>query len=74
MAVTIPRFNFSGQHSYNVSPSTFNPSSTNQTPARLRPMRTTFNSGINGSLPWGLQYNFSGNISEQIWIVRRGSF
>ncbi|MGH7952009.1 MAG: TolC family protein, partial [Limisphaerales bacterium] len=24
-----------------------------------------FNSGISGSLPWGLQYNFSGNISEQ---------
>ncbi len=31
-----------------------------------------FNSGIGGSLPWGLQYDFSGNIAER-YLIRHGS-
>ena len=59
-----PAFNISGKHSYGVSPSTFNPYSTNGTPSRMTDANA-FNSGITGSLPWGLQYDFSGNIAEQ---------
>jgi outer membrane protein TolC len=59
-----PAFNISGQHSYSVSPGGYNPYSTNPIPARITDANT-FNSGIGGSLPWGLQYNFSGNIAEQ---------
>jgi len=59
-----PNLNISGKHSFNVSPSTRNPYSTNQVPASVFD-ENSFNSGIGGSLPWGLQYDFSGNISEQ---------
>lgn len=59
-----PMFNISGRHNYDESPSRYNPYSTNQTPSTISD-QNSFNSGINGSLPWGLQYNFSGNISEQ---------
>src|SRR5665213_2577469 len=59
-----PQFNISGKHSYNVSPSTRNPYSTNLVPASVSD-ENSFSSGIGGTLPWGLQYDFSGNISEQ---------
>ena len=59
-----PAFSITGQHNYNVSPSRFNPYSTNQTPASVSD-ENSFNSGISGTLPLGLQYNFSGNIAEQ---------
>ncbi|MGD0743756.1 MAG: TolC family protein [Verrucomicrobiota bacterium] len=65
-----PALNISGKHSYNVSPSTFNPYATNGTPSRVSD-QNSFNSGIGGPnggpglLPWGLQYDFSGNILEQ---------
>jgi outer membrane protein TolC len=60
-----PTFSASGTHSYNVSPGGYNPYSTNSTPPRVSDMNS-FNSGISGTLlPWGLQYDFSGNISEQ---------
>jgi HAE1 family hydrophobic/amphiphilic exporter-1 len=59
-----PSFSISGQHGYNVSPSRFNPYSTNQTPSTVSD-ENSFNSGIKGTSPWGLQYDFSGNIAEQ---------
>ena len=59
-----PAFNISGVHSYSVSPSVFSPYTTNFTPASIYD-ENSFKSGIGGSLPWGLQYNFSGNLSEQ---------
>ena len=70
-----PTFNTSGQHNYDVAPSTFNPYSatTNVTPSRVSD-ENSFNSGINGSLPWGLQYDFSGNIAEQYGSSANGPF
>ena len=59
-----PTFNISGLHSYTVQPS-------GNVDQYQRPIpgttsdRNSFNSGLSGSLPWGLQYDFSGNISEQ---------
>ena len=60
-----PTFSASGAHSFNVSPSGYNPNSTTPTPPRTSDANS-FNSGISGTLlPWGLQYDFSGNVSEQ---------
>jgi outer membrane protein len=59
-----PAFNIAGSHNYNVQPGGgFNQYSTNPIPARVTEA-DSFNSGIGGSLPWGLQYNFSGNIAD----------
>ena len=58
-----PAFSIAGQHNYDVSPSSYNPYTTNQTPPTVY-NENSFNSGINGTLPWGLQYDFTGNISE----------
>jgi outer membrane protein len=58
-----PTFNISGRHNYSVSPSSYNPYTTNQSPSTVY-NANSFNSGINGTLPWGLQYNFTGSISE----------
>jgi len=60
-----PTFSASGQHSFNVSPSGYNPYSTNSTPSRTSD-GNSFSSGINGTLlPWGLQYGLNGSVSEQ---------
>jgi outer membrane protein TolC len=59
-----PAFSISGKHNYDVSPSSFNLSITNRTPPTVY-NENSFNSGINGVLPSGLQYDFSGNIAEQ---------
>jgi len=59
-----PSLNISGKHSFNVTPGGgFNQYSTNSIPARTTES-DGFNSGINGTLPWGLQYTFSGNIDD----------
>jgi outer membrane protein len=58
-----PTLNFSGQHDYNTQPGGFNQYSTNPIPARVTEANS-FSSGIGGSLPWGLQYDFSGNIAD----------
>jgi HAE1 family hydrophobic/amphiphilic exporter-1 len=59
-----PTFSVSGAHNFGVTPSGYNPYSTNSTPAKTSD-QNSFNSGISGTLlPWGLQYNFSGNLSE----------
>jgi HAE1 family hydrophobic/amphiphilic exporter-1 len=52
-----PAFTASGQHDYNKSGGVFS----NGVPVSDI---NSFNSGIGGSLPWGLQYNFSGNVSD----------
>jgi HAE1 family hydrophobic/amphiphilic exporter-1 len=58
-----PTFNFSGTHNYDVQPGSLTsqgiiiPSTTTKD--------DTFNSSLGGLLPWGLQYNFVGNISQQ---------
>jgi outer membrane protein TolC len=57
-----PIFNFSGQHDYNVSPGGFT-SQQIQFPATTS-QADSFNSSLNGTLPEGLQYTFSGNISD----------
>lgn len=59
-----PTFNISGLHSYSVSPSVFTTVSTNFTPP-TKEDQNSFKSGLGGTLPWGLQYDFSGNLSEQ---------
>ncbi|MGA3283253.1 MAG: TolC family protein [Verrucomicrobiota bacterium] len=52
-----PTFNLSGQHSYN----SYNPDGIPATTS----YENAFNSGLKGSLPWGMSYNFSGNVSDQ---------
>ncbi|HTX21776.1 MAG TPA: TolC family protein [Candidatus Aquilonibacter sp.] len=59
-----PTFSISGQHNFDVSPSKYSPYSTNETPPTVA-NENSFDSGLSGSLPWGLQYDFSGNILEQ---------
>jgi len=59
-----PTFSASGVHNYSVSPSSFNPYSTNASPAKTSD-QNSFSSGISGTLlPWGLQYDVSGNLSQ----------
>ena len=59
-----PTFNISGTHHFNNQP-------TGAVDQYQRPIPGTvsdqnaFNSGLGGTLPWGLTYDFSGNISEQ---------
>jgi outer membrane protein TolC len=57
-----PNFSFSGQHNYSMSGGGFNPA------IGLVPATTTdennFNSSLGGLLPWGLNYNLRGNVSE----------
>lgn len=57
-----PTFDISGQHNYNVSPGGFT-SQQIQIPATTS-KSDGFNSSIGGTLPEGLQYNFSGNVSD----------
>jgi outer membrane protein TolC len=58
-----PAFNFSGDHSFNVSPGGF---TSQQIPIPATTSKSdTFNSSIGGTLPEGLQYDFSGNISDR---------
>jgi outer membrane protein TolC len=51
-----PLLSISGQHNYDVTGPEGVPSSTSD--------GNTFSSGIQGSLPWGLSYDFSGKVSE----------
>ena len=63
-----PAFNFSGTHTYNVSPPTVNPYAGTNKQIQLLPATVTegntFNTGVGGMLPSGLQYNFTANASE----------
>ncbi|HEY4416047.1 MAG TPA: TolC family protein [Verrucomicrobiae bacterium] len=58
-----PAFTVSGQHNYNSIPGGFNQYSTNAIPSRTTEA-DSFNAGINGTLPEGLQYNITGNIAD----------
>jgi outer membrane protein TolC len=59
-----PTFSASGQHSYNVSPGSYNSSIGLNTPSSVSDANS-FSSGISGGLlPWGLTYGLSGNVSE----------
>jgi HAE1 family hydrophobic/amphiphilic exporter-1 len=53
-----PAFTASGKHNYDD-----NNSGTNGVLPAISDVNY-FNSGIGGSLPWGMQYNFSGNVSD----------
>lgn len=55
-------WNISGEHSYNSTASTF--VGTNLEPGYVE-KSGSFNSSLGGTLPWGLQYDFSGNIAQQ---------
>ena len=65
-----PTLSLQGEHNYSVSPPRYNPysTSTNQTLPTVSD-QNAFSPGsgseIGGVLPWGLQYDFSGSISEQ---------
>jgi outer membrane protein TolC len=59
-----PLLNISGQHNYNVSPGGLAQNLTNAIPSSTSD-ENSFKSDIGGVLPWGLHYDFSGNISEQ---------
>lgn len=59
-----PTWNISGEHSYDVTPGGgFNQYSTNPIPARVT-SQDNFKSDIGSTLPWGLQYDLSGNIDQ----------
>ncbi len=55
----------SGQHNYSLSPGGLNPYSNTLFPGP-ESESDSFNTGINGVLPWGLNYNLIGNASDSI--------
>ncbi|HEX5397583.1 MAG TPA: TolC family protein [Verrucomicrobiae bacterium] len=63
-------FNASGQHSYSVSGASFR---NGVIYAGTKQNANTFDSGFSGVLPWGLNYNFSGNISDSYGTSGSGS-
>jgi outer membrane protein TolC len=58
-----PVFNISGQHNFDMAPSSYNPYSIRATP-NAKYDENSFTGGLNGLLPWGLQYKFSGTIAQ----------
>ncbi len=56
-----PLLNFSGQHNYNDSGASFQ---NNQIIPGTEYDEDSFASGINGGTPWGMTYNFSGNVAN----------
>ena len=58
-----PVFNMSGQHNFDMVPSSYNPYSIKVTPNTTYD-ENSFIGGLNGLLPWGSQYKFSGNIAQ----------
>jgi outer membrane protein TolC len=58
-----PVFNISGLHNFDMLPSSYNPYSIKATPNTTYD-ENSFTSGLNGLLPWGSQYKFSGTISQ----------
>jgi outer membrane protein TolC len=65
-----PAFNLSAKHSYVVQPSGAVDQYQRPVPA-TKTDENAFNSDIGGSLPWGLQYDFSGNIAERYGSTTR---
>ena len=58
-----PSLSASGQHSYSVTPGTYSSIIGGVTPSSVSDANS-FKTGLGGLLPWGLQYNLSGNASE----------
>lgn len=59
-----PAFKISGLHGYSVIPSKYSPYTTNFTPQQVTD-QNSFNSDVGSTLPWGLSYDFYGNLNEQ---------
>jgi outer membrane protein TolC len=57
-----PAFTFSGTHNYNDQGAQVQ--TTGNILAETITRENTFNSGLGGATPWGMTYNFSGNISQ----------
>ena len=65
-----PLLNISGQHNYDVSGSSFQNGSVF---LGSTSDENTFSSSIQGSLPTGLQYDFSGNVYQQYGTANPGT-
>ena len=65
-----PTFNASGQHNYDVSGSVFQNGF--ELPGSISD-ENKFSSDIGGTLPMGLQYDFSGNINQQYGKLNPGT-
>ncbi len=67
-----PTFGISGRHTFTMSEGGFD-----KTTGTILPSQTTdqnlFGSTLNGLMPWGLNYNLSGSISESYGQVGTGS-
>ena len=61
-----PLLNVSGQHNYDASGSTCQ-NGIRQFPRSTLRREQSFKSDIGGTLPWGLQYDFSGNVIGNIY-------
>jgi outer membrane protein TolC len=57
-----PAFTFSGSHNYNDQGAQVQ--SSGNVIAETITRENTFSSGLNGLTPWGMTYNFSGNVSQ----------
>ena len=68
-----PTLTASGTHNHNVSGGGLGPSLTNTIPPSTTEVNS-FRSGIAGVLPWGFNYNLSGNISDTYGNSGGGSF
>jgi HAE1 family hydrophobic/amphiphilic exporter-1 len=58
-----PQFTFGGLHQYNDSGAYFDSSGSLVAPTIDR--NNTFNSALTGLTPWGMTYDFNGNVSQQ---------
>lgn len=58
-----PTLNASGIHNYNVSPGGFDQTSDTPYPASTTSW-DTYKSDIGSTLPWGLQYDFNGSVTQ----------
>jgi outer membrane protein TolC len=65
-----PTFNISGQHNYDVSGSAFQSGSF--IPGFIS-NENSFKSDLGGTLPMGLQYDFSGNVNQQSFTENPGT-
>ena len=67
-----PIFNLSGQHAYSATPSSLTENQLVYPSSEANV--DSFNSGLTGVLPWGLQYDISGNVSENKGIAYSGGY
>lgn len=58
-----PVFSFSGQHDYETQPGGIDSQGRIFTGSEMD--ANTFNTGLNGLLPWGLNYNLGGSLSDR---------